>query len=225
MSTPVCIANAVADALGEKNIMLPLVPARVRAMIAGDEPAAPAGVMTRRSRKSGDRGLQGEGRAEVGASPQAVWDMLLDPNTLQAVIPGCHSVEKISDTHFRADVTLGIGPVKGKYRAEVKLSNLDPPHAVTLSGTADGALGHGAGAGRITLVVREGGGTTLTYKYDAAIGGKVASIGGRLLDGATRVIIGQFFSALAHRAGGGGAVNGAASGLWARLRALLGGAR
>ena len=226
MSTPVCIANAVADALGQKDIVLPLVPARVRAMIAGDEPTAPAGMTVRpRNRRSGDRGLQGEGSAEVSASPQVVWDMLLDPNTLQAVIPGCHSVEKVSDTHFRADVTLGIGPVKGKYRAEVKLSDLDPPHAVTLSGSADGALGHGAGEGRITLVPREGGGTTLTYKYDAEVGGKVASIGGRLLDGATRVIIGQFFSALAHRAGGGGAADGAASGLWAWLRALFGGAR
>lgn len=226
MSTPVCIANAVADALGQKDIVLPLVPARVRAMLAGDEPPAPAGATARpRSRKPGDRGLQGEGRAEVGASPQAVWDMLLDPDTLRAVIPGCHSVEKISDTHFRADVTLGIGPVKGKYRAEVRLSGLDPPHAVTLSGSADGALGHGAGEGRITLVPREGGGTTLTYKYDAEIGGKVASIGGRLLDGATRVIIGQFFNALAHRAGGGKAVDAARTGLWARLRALFGVAR
>lgn len=226
MATPVCIANAVADALGQKDIVLPLVPARVRAMIAGDEPAAPVGMTVRpRNRRSGDRGLQGEGSAEVSASPQVVWDMLLDPNTLQAVIPGCHSVEKVSDTHFRADVTLGIGPVKGKYRAEVKLSDLDPPHAVTLSGSAEGALGHGAGEGRIALVPREGGGTTLTYKYDAEVGGKVASIGGRLLDGATRVIIGQFFSALAHRAGGGGAADGAASGLWAWLRALFGGAR
>lgn len=226
MSTPVCIANAVADALGEKDITLPLVPARVRAMMVGDEPPAPAGAAARpRSRKPGERGLQGEGIAEVGATPQAVWDMLLDPNTLQAVIPGCHSVEKISDTHFRAEVTLGIGPVKGKYRAEVKLSDLDPPHAVTLSGAADGALGHGAGEGRITLTSRDDGGTTVSYKYDAEIGGKVASIGGRLLDGATRVIIGQFFSALARQAGGGGSADGKASGMLAWVRRLLGGAR
>ncbi|MGN6310645.1 MAG: SRPBCC family protein, partial [Xanthobacteraceae bacterium] len=212
--------------LGERDIVLPLIPARVRGWIAGDESPAPAGAMALpRSRKPGDRGLQGEGSADVGASPQTVWDMLLDPNTLQAVIPGCHSVEKISATHFRAEVTLGIGPVQGKYRAEVKLSDLDPPHAVTLSGSADGALGHGAGEGRITLVPREGGGTTLTYKYDAEVGGKVASIGGRLLDGATRVIIGQFFNALAHRAGGGEAVDGAPTGLWTRLCALFGVAR
>jgi 2-furoyl-CoA dehydrogenase large subunit len=220
MSTPVCIANAVADALGEKNIVLPLVPARVRTLIAGDEPQAPAGsAAPPRNRRPGDRDLQGEGKAEVGAQPQAVWDMLLDPGTLKAVIPGCHDVEKISDTHFRANVTLGIGPVKGTYRAEVKLSDLDSPRAVTLSGTADGALGHGAGEGRITLSPRDDGGTTLTYSYDAEIGGKVASIGGRLLNGATRVIIGQFFTALARHAGGGAV----APGLLARLRGLFGG--
>ena len=121
------------------------------------------------------------------------------------MIPGCHSVEKISDTHFRADVTIGIGPVKGRYRADVKLSDLDPPHAVTLGGSAEGALGFGSGEGRITLVPAENGGTAIHYVYEAAIGGKVASIGGRLLDGAARVIIGQFFAALARKAGGGAA--------------------
>jgi 2-furoyl-CoA dehydrogenase large subunit len=225
MSTPVCIANAVADALGEKNIVLPMVPARMRALIAGEEPAAPAGTTALpRARKAGGRGLQGEGSADVGVPPQAVWDMLLDPGTLQAVIPGCHGIEKVSETHFRADVTLGIGPVKGKYRAEVKLSDLDKPRAVTLSGVAEGALGYGAGEGRITLTPRADGGTTLTYRYDAEIGGKVASIGGRLLDGAARVIIGQFFSALARHAGSGAPATGRSAGLWARLRRLFGGA-
>ncbi len=226
MSTPVCIANAVADALGEKNIVLPLVPARIRALIAGEEPPAPVGGMTApRAKKPGGRGLEGEGSADVGAPPQAVWDMLLDPATLQAVIPGCHGVEKISDTHFRAEVTLGIGPVKGRYRAEVKLFDLDAPRAVTLSGTADGALGYGAGEGRITLTPRDDGGTTVSYTYDAEIGGKVASIGGRLLDGAARVIIGQFFAALARHAGGGAPAAGAAGGLSGWLRRLFGGAR
>jgi 2-furoyl-CoA dehydrogenase large subunit len=145
--------------------------------------------------------------------------MLLDPNTLQAVIPGCHGVEKISDTHFRADVTIGIGPVKGRYRAEVTLSDLDPPHAVTLGGSAEGGLGFGEGAGRITLTADDHGGTVVDYTYDAAIGGKVASIGGRLLDGAARVIIGQFFTSLARHAGGGAAESG---GFFAKLRGLFG---
>ena len=92
-----------------------------------------------------------ETASELYRSAQLIWDILLDPATLAAVIPGCHGVEKISDTHFRADVTLGIGPVKGRYRAEVKLSDLDPPRAVTLSGSAEGGLGFGNGEGRITL--------------------------------------------------------------------------
>ena len=150
--------------------------------------------------------------------------MLLDPATLQAVIPGCHNVEKISDTHFRAEVTIGIGPVKGRYRADVKLSDLDPPHAVTLGGSAEGALGFGGGEGRITLIPTENGGTAIRYVYEAAIGGKVASIGGRLLDGAARVIIGQFFTALARQAGGGAALNRVRPCL-RELRGLFGGRR
>jgi 2-furoyl-CoA dehydrogenase large subunit len=218
MSTPVCIANAVADALGEKNITLPLVPAKLAAFIHGEEAAAPEGSRApAAAAKPGERSLHGEGRASVNAPPAAVWTMLLDPNTLQAVIPGCHSVEKISDTHFRAEVTIGIGPVKGRYRAEVTLSDLDPPHAVTLGGSADGALGFGGGEGRITLTPADTGGTVLDYVYTAAIGGKVASIGGRLLDGAARVIIGQFFAALARHAGG----SVPSDGLFSRLRAKL----
>jgi 2-furoyl-CoA dehydrogenase large subunit len=139
----------------------------------------------------------------VNAVPEQVWAMLLDPATLKSVIPGCQSVQKVSDTHFRAEVTLGIGPVRGLYHADVRLSDLDPPRAVTLGGSADGALGFGHAEGRITLAP-EVGGTRVHYAYTAAIGGKLASIGGRLLDGATRLIIGQFFAALAREVGGGG---------------------
>ena len=150
--------------------------------------------------------------------------MLLDPETLQAVIPGCNNVHKISDTHFLADVTIGIGPVKGRYRAEVKLSDLDPPHAVTLSGAAEGGLGFGCGEGRITLAPSPNDGTAIRYVYEAAIGGKVASIGGRLLDGAARVIIGQFFASLARQAGGE-ASGGSSASLFARLHRWFGGRR
>jgi 2-furoyl-CoA dehydrogenase large subunit len=219
MSTPVCIANAVADALGLKDVTLPLVPAKLTQLVRGDEPAVPAGRAAAPARV-GDRRLRGEGEALVSARVERVWSMLLDPATLQAVIPGCHNVAKLSDTHFRADVTIGIGPVKGRYRAEVKLFDLDPPHAVTLGGTAEGALGFGGGEGRVTLNPSGNGGTRIRYTYEAAIGGKVASIGGRLLDGAARVIIGQFFASLARQAGG---PDRSGSSLFARMRRLFGG--
>jgi 2-furoyl-CoA dehydrogenase large subunit len=221
MSTPVCIANAVADALGAKDIELPLVPAKLAQIVRGAEPAPPADRPAAPTEKHNGRQLRGEGAATVGAPAERVWAVLLDPATLRAVLPGCQIVQKLSATHFRTEVTLGIGPVKGRYRADVKLSDLDPPRAVTLHGSAEGALGFGSGEGHITLVPTESGGTEIRYNYNAAIGGKVASIGGRLLDGAARVIIWQFFAALAREAGG--TTTQSCSSLLAKLRRLFGG--
>ena len=136
----------------------------------------------------------------VAATPEAIWSMLLDADQLASIIPGCHGVKKLSETHFKADVTLGVGPVKGRYKAEIKLSDLVPPKAATLSGSVSGALGTGGGSGRVNLAPGEGGLTVISYTYEAAVGGKVAAIGGRLLDGAAKAIIGQFFAALARKA-------------------------
>ena len=202
MSTPVCLANAVADALGVSDITLPMTPGRVAALVAAEEPAPPANRSNRpaASTKAGDRTLRGEGQAKVAAPPEAIWTMLLDADQLAGIIPGCHGVKKLSDTHFTAEVTLGIGPVKGRYKAEIKLSDLDQPKAATLIGSVSGALGTGGGAGRITLTPGADGITTIAYTYEAAVGGKVAAIVGRLLYGAAKAIIGQFFAALARRA-------------------------
>ena len=220
MSTPVCLANAVADALDLDDIDLPLTPAKLAALVTGaDEPAPPAGhAAPKPAGKPGDRTLRGEGSAQVTAPPEAVWAMLLDADVLASVIPGSHEVRKLSDTHFQADVSLGVGPVKGRYKADVTLSDLDAPRAATLAGTVTGGLGSGGGSGRITLEPDGAGGTHVSYVYEAAVGGKVAAVGGRLLDGAARVIIGGFFAALARRAGGS---SGRFAGLPGFLRRLL----
>lgn len=199
MSTPVCIANAVADALGIASIDLPLTPAKIASHIHGPESAPPP----LRSAPGGGKGrtLRGAGEAQVNVPPETVWRMLLDPNTLEAIIPGAHGVTKISDTHFRAEVTLTVGPVTGRYKADIKLSDLQEPRAVTLTGVVTGALGNARGTGRVRLTAIETG-TKVLYDYDAEIGGKVASIGGRLLDGAAKVVIKQFFAALVRQTGG-----------------------
>jgi 2-furoyl-CoA dehydrogenase large subunit len=163
--------------------------------------------------------LFGEGSAMVAAARDRVWAMLLDPATLVAVVPGAHDVQQVSKTEFRAEVTLGVGPVKGRYRVALTLSDLDAPQAVTLSGGAEGALGFSRGTGRVTLAEDGPDHTRIDYRYEAEIGGKVVSIAGRLLDGAARLVIGQFFAALAAHAGGGGAPR---EGLLARLLRLLG---
>ncbi|AOO83870.1 xanthine dehydrogenase family protein molybdopterin-binding subunit [Bosea vaviloviae] len=204
MSTPVCLANAVADALGVAELNLPLTPARVAALVAAPEPARLVSDRGRAAElgaaKPGDRTLRGEGQVKVAASPEAIWAMLLDADQLASIIPGCHGVRKLSETHFKADVTLGVGPVKGRYKAEIRLSDLDEPKAATLTGSVSGALGTGGGSGRVILSAGEGGLTVISYSYEAAVGGKVAAIGGRLLDGAAKAIIGQFFAALARKA-------------------------
>lgn len=223
MSTPVCIANAIADATGVEDLTLPISPSKISALIHADEKpsARPKSEAKPLKAREGERALSGEGSADVSATREEIWAMLLDPRTLEAIIPGAHKVEKVSDTHFRADVTLGVGPVKGRYRADIELSDMVEPEAVTLSGGTEGALGSGRGQGRITLTATENG-TRVSYSYEAGIGGKVASIGGRLLDGAARVVIGQFFQSLARYAGRGKAAGTPSTGLMARLRSFLG---
>jgi 2-furoyl-CoA dehydrogenase large subunit len=216
MSTPVCLANAVVDALGVESIDLPLTPAKLAPYVHGEERAPPAGRTAARVRKAGERGLTGEGEARVPAPPDAIWAMLLDADTLGSIIPGAHSVEKLSDTRFRADVTLGVGPVKGRYKAEITLTDLDPPCGATLTGSVVGALGSGTGSGRVTLAPDEGG-TRVSYRYEAAVGGKVAAVGDRLLSGAARVVIGGFFTALGRKAS-----SGQERGLLSRLLAIFG---
>lgn len=224
MSTPVCIANAIADATGIEDLTLPLSPSRISDLIQPAEKPSSRPQTTARpmAARDGERALTGEGSATVPATREEIWAMLLDPKTLKAIIPGAHRVDKISDTHFRAEVTLGVGPVKGLYRADIRLSDMIAPEAVTLSGGTEGALGSGRGQGRITLEQTESG-TLVSYTYQAGIGGKVASVGGRLLDGAARVVIGQFFQSLARYAGRGSTGVARGGGILARLRSVLGG--
>jgi 2-furoyl-CoA dehydrogenase large subunit len=200
MSTPVCLANAVCDALGVDDVTLPLTPAKIAAMIHGDEPARPEGAVapapapTPTQGKIG-RALRGQGTNSVPASPQAVWETLLDPVRLAAVIPGCHALERIGDNAYRAEVSLGVGPVRGRFIANVALSDMTPPTATTIAGGLDGPLGAAQGSGRVRLTA-EGAGTRVDYDYEIEISGKVAAVGGRMLEGATRVIVGQFFQRL-----------------------------
>jgi 2-furoyl-CoA dehydrogenase large subunit len=215
MSTPVCIANAVADALALAAIDLPLTPAKLAACANPTERAPRRSGIDRLPQTAGGSALHGEGDADIPAPPEVVWRMLLDADALASIIPGCHAIEKLSETHFLADVTLGIGPVKGRYRVEMWLSDLDTPQSAVLHGSAQGALGFGRGEGRVVLAPVEPGGTRLTYHYEARIGGKVATIGDRMLDAATRLVIRQFFASLARRAAG------ARPGILARLDAAL----
>jgi len=204
MSTPACIANAVADALGVKDLSLPLTPRRLHALMMGPEPPRPAGASAKAELPAEsareDRTLRGEGFVEVAAPPAAVWRVLLDPESLKAVIPGCRELRKTGDNDYVAEVSLGVGPVRGRFTATVGLSELVTETSGRIGGALSGTLGSASGSGLLRLAPSAKG-TRIDYDYAVAVGGKVASVGGRLLDGAAKVVIRQFFAALARHAG------------------------
>lgn len=202
MSTPVCLANAVCDALGVENIKLPLTPEKLSEIFDPDEPPPPKGKPVAEAGPAGEgHAMTGQGETTVPAAPEEVWQTLLDPEKLAAVIPGCHVLDLVGENHYRAEVSLGVGPVRGKFRAEVRLSDLEPPQALTLSGELSGPLGSSRGGGRVRLAPTEGG-TRVEYDYWVEISGKVAAVGGRMLEGASRIVIGQFFERLVAQVGG-----------------------
>ncbi len=220
MSTPVCIANAVADALDVRDIELPLTPPRVAALVHGAERAPSERVQAQAPPEpAAEGGLTGEGTASVPAAPEEVWRVLLDPAALAAVIPGCRELEALGDHRYRGQLELGVGPVRGRFTAEVRYSDLDEPRSLTLSGSSESALGSSAATGRIELAPADGG-TRVRYRYRAEVGGKLAAVGGRMLQGVARRLIGQFFERLAAQAGGEAPPR--PRGWWRRLRAWLG---
>ncbi|MEE8333117.1 MAG: molybdopterin cofactor-binding domain-containing protein, partial [Alphaproteobacteria bacterium] len=198
MSTPVCLANAVCDALELDNIRLPLTPDRLSEALHGAERPPPAGHQAPAAAPdiAGDRhGISGSGETFVPAAPQIVWDTLLDPAKLAAVIPGCHALDLVAENSYRAEVSLGVGPVRGRFVANVAMSELDAPKSVRLSGGLEGPLGASRGSGRVRLEASDGG-TRVTYDYTVEVGGKVAAVGGRMIEGASKIVVGQFFQRL-----------------------------
>lgn len=133
----------------------------------------------------------------IRAPRDVVWAALNDPEVLKACIPGCESVEKLSDTELAAKVTLRIGPVKASFTGKVTLSNLDPPNGYTISGEGQGGVaGHARGGADINLE-EDGENTNLHYAVKAEVGGKIAQLGARLIDGTAKKLAGEFFEKFA----------------------------
>ncbi|PIP98250.1 MAG: carbon monoxide dehydrogenase [Rhodobacterales bacterium CG18_big_fil_WC_8_21_14_2_50_71_9] len=135
-----------------------------------------------------------EGAQTIAADRATVWAALNDPEVLKACIPGCHSLEKTSDTGFEAVVKQKVGPVSATFNGVVELSNLNPPHSYTISGEGKGgAAGFAKGGADVSLEETEDG-TVLSYTVDAKVGGKIAQLGARLIDGFAKKMADQFFT-------------------------------
>ncbi len=135
------------------------------------------------------------GEYRIPASRDKVWAALNDPETLKASIPGCETLEKTGDDAFAAKVVAKVGPVKAKFSGDVKLSNINPPESYTISGEGKGgAAGFAKGGADVTLADDGEGGTVLTYTAKADVGGKLAQLGSRLIDGTSKKMADEFFS-------------------------------
>jgi carbon monoxide dehydrogenase subunit G len=136
--------------------------------------------------------------------------MLNDPNVLRECIPGCESLEGSPAEGFAARVTTKVGPVKATFNGQVTLSNINAPESYTISGEGKGGVAGFAKGGADVHLTGEGGGTLLAYTVNAQVGGKLAQLGGRLIDSTAKKLADQFFSCFADKAGAGSAAQGAA---------------
>jgi carbon monoxide dehydrogenase subunit G len=138
----------------------------------------------------------------VPAPQPRVWQALNDPQVLRASITGCQSLEKVSDTEFSAIVTTKVGPVSATFRGSVSLSDLDAPHGYTLTGRGQGgAAGFAKMTSRVALLP-QGEQTLLRYSTQAEIGGKLASVGSRLMQAIAKKNADEFFAAFTRQLGG-----------------------
>jgi carbon monoxide dehydrogenase subunit G len=134
------------------------------------------------------------GEERIAASRETVWAALNDVDVLKQCIPGCESLEKQSDTEMTAKVKLKIGPVSASFSGKVTLSEIDPPHGYRIAGEGSGgAAGHAKGSALVRLEDDGAGGTILKYEARADVGGKLAQLGGRLIDATAKKLAGEFF--------------------------------
>src|SRR5712672_2700957 len=135
--------------------------------------------------------------------PQAeVWRALNDPEVLKACIPGCEAIDKVSDNEYRVAMTASVGPVKAKFAGKLTLSDLQPPNSYSLSFEGSGgAAGFGKGGAHVSLKP-EGTATRLAYTAKASVGGKLAQVGSRLIDGVAKKMADDFFVAFNEKLAG-----------------------
>lgn len=134
------------------------------------------------------------GEQRIALPQQRVWEALNDPEILKACIPGCETIERVSDNEYKVAMTAAVGPVKAKFAGKLLLSDLNPPNSYSLAFEGSGGpAGFGKGSAQVALTP-DGSGTLLTYKASATVGGKLAQIGSRLIDGVAKKMSDDFFA-------------------------------
>jgi carbon monoxide dehydrogenase subunit G len=133
------------------------------------------------------------GERRIPAPREKVWAALNDPAVLKASIPGCETLEKLSDTELKATAAVKIGPIAARFTGKVDLSDLDPPNGYTISGEGQGGVAGFAKGGAKVALTEEGSDTLLRYEVKAQVGGKIAQLGARLIDATAKQMADAFF--------------------------------
>ncbi len=142
------------------------------------------------------------GEVRLPASRETVWEKLNDPEVLKQCIPGCQALEKNGDNAFSATAKIRVGPVSATFKGNVELSDLDPPNGYKITGQGEGGVaGFAKGGAVVRLSDGENGGTVLSYNVEANVGGKLAQLGGRLIDGVAKKNADAFFKKFAEVVG------------------------
>jgi len=141
------------------------------------------------------------GEAILPASQHDVWLKLNDPETLKACIPGCQSLETDGEHGFVAVTKVKLGPVSATFKGKVTLSDIDPPNGYKISGEGEGGVAGFAKGGATVHLETVPEGTKLTYDVEAQIGGKLAQLGGRLINGVAKKMADEFFANFAKAVG------------------------
>lgn len=144
-----------------------------------------------------------EGEWHIPIDRWTVWHALNDPEMLRLCIPGCQALERHSDTEFASSVRAAVGPVSATFRAQITLVDIDPGRSYTIVGEGKGGVaGFARGKAKVDLE-DDGGSTRLCYRADVSIGGKLAQVGSRLIQGTARKLSEQFFGRLTVELGAG----------------------
>jgi carbon monoxide dehydrogenase subunit G len=133
------------------------------------------------------------GERRIPAPRETVWQALNDPEVLKASIPGCESLEKLSDNEMKATAAVRIGPISARFTGNVNLTDIDPPNGYTISGEGQGGVAGFAKGGAKVGLEDDGGGTLLRYDVHAQVGGKIAQLGARLIDASAKQMADAFF--------------------------------
>jgi carbon monoxide dehydrogenase subunit G len=132
------------------------------------------------------------------APPPDVWALLMDPEAIKACVPGCRELRPIGDNRFQADMSIGVAAVTGTFTATITLADLQPPNSYRLVVDASGTPGFAHGNAQITLRASATG-TDVDVAATAEVGGLIARVGQRLIDGVARMTMDRFFGCLASR--------------------------